>query len=256
MSNCGSKVGIGSCSTSTNCPDSMGCPSDRCPDFTIKRHDVKPPMRIAVSDCDGPLDLSETGLVLEANMWATGRLKTAITETDTEISLADNIGFEQAMVGDVVVLDRARSPERMEIIGFDENNGTISVRRGIDGTTTASAWKRGTSLRIFRVVNGVASIEMVTEDLTQEDGSVLRDQLTGTFLVYNFLPSDTCLAGCYWLEFKLIKMADTSASPSVISATPSLVGCQLGDGVEWVRRFPSDSEAFLIKIFNSPTAEI
>jgi hypothetical protein len=30
----------------------------------------------------------------------------------------------------------------------------------------------------------------------------------------------------------------------------------MGTGVEWVRRFPSDGEGFLIKIVDSPTMEL
>jgi hypothetical protein len=219
-------------------------------------------MRIAVSDCDGPLDLTEENLVLEVNMWAKGKLKAAITAEDTYFALADNIGFEQAMVGDIIVVDRARLPERMEVIGFDETNGFIQVNRGVDGTT-ASAWKKGTPIRIFRIVNGTASIETVTEDVTSEDGSV-STETTGTYLVYEWNSGDTCLPGCYWLEFKLLKIPGVSVlnTSSIIPSftpsnlTPTDFGCDLGVGVEWVRRFPTDSEAFLVKIIDSPTAEI
>jgi hypothetical protein len=30
-------------------------------------------------------------------------------------------------------------------------------------------------------------------------------------------------------------------------------GCVLGDGVEWIRKFPSDGEGFLIKVVDSAT---
>ena len=262
MSICGSTTGVPSpCAPTTNCPDGYGC-SDQCPDFTIKRYDIKPPMRIAVSDCDGPLDLTEENLVLEVNMWAKGKLKSAITADDTYFALADNIGFEQAMVGDTIVIDRARLPERMEVTGFDETNGFIQVNRGIDGTT-ASAWKKGTPIRIFRIIGGTAAIETVTDDAVQEDGTT-STITTGTYLVYEWNVNDTCLPGCYWLEYKLLKMAATismlsvSTTPSFTepSLTPVDFGCKLGDGVEWVRRFPTNSEAFLVKIVNSPTAEL
>jgi hypothetical protein len=118
MSVCGSKIGVPSSSTSSSCPDKFGCLPGVCPDLTIKRHDTKPPFRVSVADCDGPLDLQDESLVLEVNMWAKGRLKAAITDSDTYFALADNIGFEQIMVGDVIVCDRARLPEHMLVIGF------------------------------------------------------------------------------------------------------------------------------------------
>ena len=101
-----------------------------------------------------------TGLVLEANMWANGRLKKAITETDTSLSLADNIGFCQALPGDIIVMDRCRTPEQMLITGFDEDNYLIFVERGYN-MTEISNWKRGSKLRIFRLMNAPAITEMV-----------------------------------------------------------------------------------------------
>ena len=38
--------------------------------------------------------------------------------------------------------------------------------------------------------------------------------------------------------------------------TPADFGCGLGDGMEWVRRFPVDQEGFLINVVDSPTAEM
>jgi len=52
-----------------------------------------------------------------------------------------------------------------------------------------------------------------------------------------------------------VGFATPSIVPSFTSPTPSEVGCDIGSGVEWVRRFPSDGEGFLIKIVDSPTAE-
>ena len=259
----------GSCETqgSSGCVDKFGCPPDMCPDFVIKRHDTKPPFRVSVEDCDGALDLTDDTLVLEINMWARGKLKAAITNTDTFFALADNIGFCQAMVGDIIVMERVRSPEHMLVTGFDENNKLIRVQRGYNGTS-AVAWKKGTSLRIFRIMNGPAEIETVTADILQSDGTTLEDQVTGTFLVYEWNANSSCLPGCYWLEFKLLKMEVVEVNMMLVntasvipSFTPSTLsaedfGCILGDGVEWERRFPSGGEGFLIHIANSPTAEI
>ena len=261
---CNSSFGNG-CSTGTDtCPDKFGCSSSVCPDFTIKRHDTKPPLKVQIEDCDGPMDF--TDLVIEANMWAKAKLKTAITINDTYFALADNIGFEQVMMGDIIIMDRARLPEHMLVTGFDETNNLIRVQRGYNGTQISS-WKKGASLRIMKIMNATAESEMVFQDIIQIDGTTLTDQLTNSFLVYEWAAKDTCLPGCYWLEFKVLKMVTPLAESPLMVAdlvvpsftdpnlTPEDFGCTLGVGVESVRRFPSNSDGFLIKIHNSPTAE-
>lgn len=264
MSRCGTQIGCGS--TVSNCPDTFGCPPGIAPDFCIKRHDTRPAFKVSIEDCDGVFDLSDEDLVLEVNMWAKARLRRAITASDTYFALADNIGFEQAMVGDIIVMDRVRLPEHMLVTAFDETNKLIQVQRGYNGTQ-AQAWSKGSKMRIFRIMNGPAEIETVLEDVIQVDGTTARDQLVGTFLVFNWDANSTCLPGCYWLEFKLLKMEVSSLSiqatgVSIIpSFTPSTYssatfGCSLGSGVEWVRRFPSEGEGFLIRINESPTQEI
>lgn len=195
----------GGCQSQSSCLDKLGCPQDRCPDFVIRRHDTKPPLKILVEDCNGPFDLQ--GLVIEVNMWALARLKTSITAADTYFRLADDIGFEQIMVGDIIVFDRARLPERMLVTAFDETNKLVQVQRGYHGTT-ASAWGKGQMMRIFRVLNAPAQAEMVYQDIQQVDGTTERDVLVESYLVYEWEPEDTCLAGCYWLEFKVLKMID------------------------------------------------
>ena len=147
----GAQIGVPCPSSSNSCSNAFGCPSGVSPDFLIKRHDTKPPFKVAVEDCEGALDLSEDNLVLEVNMWANARLKAAITVTDTYFALKGNVGFEQAMVGDIIVMDRVRRPEHMLVTGFDEQNCLIQVQQAYNGTT-ASAWKRGTALRIFRIM--------------------------------------------------------------------------------------------------------
>ncbi|MHA2043753.1 MAG: hypothetical protein ACW99G_03105 [Candidatus Thorarchaeota archaeon] len=224
---------------------------------------------MAVEDCEGPFELDEDNLVAEVNMWANGKLRKSIANSDTYISLADNIGFEQAMVGDIIIMNQVRLPEHMLVIAFDEQNCLIQVQRGYNGTQ-ASAWKKGTGLRIFRLLDEPAEIELVRGDVIQDDGTTLEDQLTEAFLVYEWSAKSTCTPGCYWLEFKLLKFDDEvvitmmSATPGasiVPSFTPSTLsasdfGCVLGEGVEWCRRFPVCGEGFLIKINNTPTTEI
>ena len=336
------------------CVSKDGCPPDRCPDFLIRRHDTRPPFKVSLDDCDGPLDLQ--GLVIEVNMWALAKLKCKIVETDEYFPLADNIGFEQIMVGDIIVMDRARMPEHMLVTGFDEKNKLVRVQRGYRSTTPCE-WAKGQSMKIFRVLNGAAQAELVYEDLTNVDGTVDEDELTQAFVSYEWQPEDTCLPGCYWLEFKILKMIDAAfflpggiwvgnlhehtdgffytgtehtdssvrlsyhsatqsyrlpesttwtgathlqeektftgtvhndgsvvltqtgvstdgeisydedgvaalLNPSVTPSftdqelTPYYFNCILGEGVEWVRRFPTSGEGFLIKIENSPTSEM
>ena len=148
------------------------------------------------------------GLVIEVNMWALAKLKCNITDSETYFPLVDNIGFEQIMMGDIIVMDRVRMPERMLVTGFDEGNKLVRVQRGYHGTTP-SAWKKGDKMRIFRVLNAPAESELVYDDITEVDGSVTKDALTEAYLVYEWEPEDTCLPGCYWLEFKILKMIDT-----------------------------------------------
>lgn len=247
----------------TGCPDKFGCPPGVCPDFTIRRNDTKPVFKVSVEDCDGPLDL--TDLVLEATMWAKAKLKKAVAVDDNYFALADNIGFEQIMVGDIILVDRPRLPEKMLVLGFDETNSLVEVQRGYHGTTP-QVWKKGTPIRILKFSGAAAQTEMVYQDIIQIDGTT-KNELTDSLLVYQWGPNDTCLPGCYYLEFKLLKMAEEEvtvlATDEVVvpsftdpNLTPTDFGCGLGTGVDWVRRFPVEGEGFLIKITDSPTAEL
>lgn len=243
--------------TGNNCIDEYGCSSSSCPDFIIRRHDTKPDFKIKIEDCEGPLDV--TGLILEATMWARGKTKAAITNTDTSFGLADNIGFNQIMIGDVLIVDRPRLPEKMLVIGFDETNRLIEVERGYDGTT-AQDWKKGTPFRIMKFVSAAAQTEMVYQDILEIDGTTTEDVLIETYFIYPWNPGDTCLAGCYYLEFKLIKetVAGIMEKQEFIGdgMTPTDFNCGLADGIDWVRKFPLSSEGFLIKITESPSVEI
>lgn len=185
------------------CPAAGGCPPCVCPDLVLRRHDTKPPFRVSLTDCDGPVNME--GLVLEANMWARGRLRKALPAADTDFQFADQVGFNQVMVDDIIVMDRARKPEHMLVTGFDEDLFFVRVRRGYNGTTP-SAWRKAAPFRVFRVLNSPAVSELVFEDHEEVDGTVTRNVLAESFLVYEWRPEDTCLPGCYWLEFKLLKM--------------------------------------------------
>lgn len=189
------------------CIDKFGCPPGVCPTFTIRRHDTKPPLRIEITDGGEPMDLANR--VLEVNMWAKAKLKVSIQPTDTAIAFADGIGFEQVMAGDTIIMDRVRGPEHMLVTGFDEDARTVTVQRGWNGTNP-SAWKKGSKLRIFRVMNSPAETEMVYEDVEEIEGTISKDVLRASYFIYEWKPEDTCLPGCYWLEYKLIKMKDLS----------------------------------------------
>lgn len=202
----GINFNIKNTSTCGDCGSQCGnnC-SSGCPDFTIRRYDTRPSFKVSVEDCDGPMDLD--GLVVEASMWATAKLRDKLDADDVTFRLADNIGFAQAMIGDIILFDHPRQPEYLLVTGFDEEKNFIQVQRGYRGTT-ARAWKRGTKLRIFRFLNAPVSIELHIDDVSHPDGTTERDVLQAAYMVYDWNVGDTCLGGCYWLEFKLIKMLD------------------------------------------------
>jgi len=250
---CGSsQSGSSGCNSSSG-----GCPSDVCPDFIIKRHDTRPPFKVAIEDCDGSVDL--TGLVIEASMWAKSKLKKAITVSDTYFEVGDNNGFEQMMVGDIIIMDRVRLPEHMLITGFDEIDQIVEVQRGYNGTQI-SPWKKGNAMQIVKMMNAPAESEMILIDSVGEDGTIKKDTLTTSLLIYNWQPTDVCLPGCYYLEFKVIKMLDATstevaATTNSTPITPADYGCTTGLGVDWMRRYPVNSDGYLIQVVNSITAE-
>jgi hypothetical protein len=217
-------------------------------------------------------------------MWAKAKLKTSVAKTDIYFQLADNVGFGQCLAGDIIVVGgNPRTPEQMFVIGFDETQNLIEVQRGHNGTMPFS-YKRGTPLKLFRVLNSNGSTEMALTDVEQEGGATETDVITQSKLIYDWQPQDTCLPGCYYLELKLLKMvAGTTGSaislssphvsslsyshvlsyptlsgivPSVDFPNFSTLGCGPIPNVEWVRRFPADKEGYLVEIVNSPTSEI
>jgi len=233
------------------CPDSSGCCPGICPDFSIKRKDTIPAFKAAVEDCDGPLNLQGSRIILEANMWAKAKLKHKLEPETTEFALADNIGFYQVMIGDIIIMDRIRSPEHMLVTGFDEDNKLIQVERGYNGTNI-STWAKGSSMKIFKFINAPATIGTIREDITQPDGTT-ENVVTDTFLVYEWITADTCLPACYWLEFKAFEMEAPIVIPNEISYISTDVYHCNPLGVKWVRKFPVNGEGFLIQIIDSPT---
>jgi hypothetical protein len=190
----------------------MGCTQGSCPDFVIRRHDTKPDFRLAMEDCNGPMDLED--LVLEASMWAVGKIKNEIQVGDSYFALADNIGFNQIMVGDIILMDRCRTPEKMLVTAFDEANKLVQVQRAYGGTI-AQNWKKGSSLKIIKFMDAAAKIEMVYEDVLELDGTITENVIQESYFVYEWSASNTCLPGCYYLEFKLMQLTPTpSPTPS------------------------------------------
>lgn len=192
-----------SCESSCNSLDN--CPANVVPDFTIKRFDTNPSLRVQLSDCDGVMDVSDPNLVVEINMWTKSKLKKNITSTDTTIQFADNVAFNQILVGDIIYVDHPRSPEYMQISSIDEELKIITVLRSVNSTSSVS-WKKGTVFYIYRIISGIGSIETIHQDLISITGSVEKNQLIESNLVYDWSKNDTLTSGCYWLEFKLMKV--------------------------------------------------
>lgn len=227
-----SDIGVGCGSSAAGCSNSGSCPAP--PDFCIKRHDTRPAFSVAMSDCDGPVDLTEEGMVLEASMWFDAKLKSSITGSSDEIRFADDVGFDSVMEGDVIVTSRSRSPERMLVTSIDESARTMQVTRGHAGTT-AQSWDKGTGLRVFRFVDQPAGIESVIDNVESVDGTS-SEQLTDTLLTFNWTGEHTSMPGCYWFEFKILKMSPDAST------------------VEWVKRVPLAADGFMINIVDSPTS--
>lgn len=240
-----------------------------CPNIVIRRHDNKPPFKVTITGCSGPLEeLTDPLLIAEVNIWFNVKIKKDLTESQDYFALADNIGFNQIMINDIIVVDQVRRPERLKVVGFDEYNKYIKVERAIQNTELQKI-KKGTTLKVFRTIDAPAAIEIITGDLFKEDGTKTTNNLLYTNLVYNWQAKDTCTPGIFYLEFKIIKMIapelisdviETQSCNIIPSFTPSTLTlsdyyCSLGADIEWIRRFPTSSEGYIIKVFDSPTAE-
>jgi hypothetical protein len=220
-----------------------------CPDFTIKRHDTRPVFKVDITDCDEPVDL--TGLVIEASMWLNTKLKVNIDSSVTAIQFADNIGFEQINENTIIQIGDNRKFERMLIDYIDENTKTVYVFRGQLDTNSYS-FQKGSRIKLLRFLNAPAQAELEYKDIENLDGTISKNTLIRSTLIYEWQPDDTCFWGKYFLEFKVMEVQPIN-NP-VVSNIPNY-HCGLGAGVVWARRFPSDREGFIINIFDSPTAE-
>lgn len=226
------EIGVGCGGSADGCGGSGGC--SETPDFCIKRHDTRPAFRVSVSDCSGVLDLTDENLALEASMWFETKIKSAINQSATVISFADNIGFDQVLVGDLIVTDKVRNPENMVVSSIDELAKTVTVQRGQNGSA-AQPMARGASINIFRFTDSPAEIESVFGDITNVDGNV-TNELLDTFLVFNWEGNQTSLPGCYRMEFKLLRISPGTAD------------------VDWTKRFPLGSSGFVINVVDSATS--
>jgi hypothetical protein len=233
-----------------DCLNSNNC--DGCPEFTIKQHDTRPAFKVDILDCEQPIDLSD--LVIEASMWANAKLKTAITPASMTISFADNRGFEQINTDTIIQIGDGRLFERMLIDTINEEAKTVTVFRA-QMSTGAYNWKKGTKIKLLRFLNNPAVGELEYQDIENLDGTTQKDQLVRSTLSYEFKTGDTCMAGCYYLEFKIIKMNYELPDTDPVLISQIDYHCDNGTYVEWVRRFPSDREGFNIEVFGSPTAE-
>lgn len=222
-------LGVGCNGNSEDCSGGANCPGR--PDLCIKRNDTRPAFKMSVSDCDGAIDLTDENLLLEASMWFDSKLKSNIDNLTMNIQFADNIGFERILVGDLIVVNHPRSPEKMAVVSIDEAGKSVEVARAQEGTI-AQSWEKGTSLKVFRFVDEQAQIESLFEEVTDLDGSV-SEQLTDTFFVFNWTPSQTSMPGCYWIEFKLTK----------VTPGPG------GETVDWTKRFPT-SAGWLVNVID------
>jgi len=226
-------IGVGCGSTSEGCEGNGSCPVP--PDFCIKRNDTRPSFRVAMSDCDGPVDLTEEGIVVEASMWFDARLKSSIGSSSLSLKFADDIGFGSVKVGDVIVATHVRTPERMLVVSIDESTHEISVTRGYE-STDSRPWDKGVHLKVFRFRDEPAAVESVIETVDSIDGSS-SEELTDTLLVFEWTPDKTSMPGCYWFEFKVLKLAPAPGS---------------GD-LEWVKRVPLTPEGYMVNIVDSQT---
>lgn len=231
------EIGVGCGGSADGCGGSGDCL--KAPDFCIKRHDTRPSFKISVSDCDGVLDLTDENLALEASMWFEAKLKSNISNSATTIQFADNVGFDQISIGDVIVTSHPRNSEKMLVTAIDENVKSVSVQRGYSSTPSippmSQNWPKGTALKIFRFIDEPSEIESVFGDVTNLDGTTMNELLE-TFLVFNWEDVHTGLPGCYKMEFKLMRISPSTAE------------------VEWTKRFPLSSDGFFINVVDSATS--
>jgi hypothetical protein len=205
----------------------MAC-ADSKYDFIIKRNSTQPSLRLKVYDCDwSPIDLSK--FEITASMWANAKLKKDISDSDFEILLADNVGLNTVIPGDVILLKSSADHELVQVASIVDN--AIMVTRGYFETTAVS-WKKGTSIKIIKIMNSSATYDLVREDVIKLDGTKELNVLVESYLVYNWFVDDTRVPGEYYLEFKVI---ERNAQDEIISSS----------------KYPSEKEGVYLNILDN-----
>jgi hypothetical protein len=200
-----------------------GVPTN-CPNFVIKQHDTRPPFQVDITECEAPVDLQN--LVIEASMWATAKLKCNITAETAVIQFADNLGFQQINYDTIIQIGDGRLFERMLVDKINDMDNSVTVYRG-QMDTGAYPWKRGTNIKLIRFLNAPALGELVYQNVEELDGTIRPNVLTRSSLIYEWKPGDTCMAGLYIFEFKILKMnipPDPCASGDIIIITAPPIG--------------------------------
>jgi hypothetical protein len=160
-------------------------------------------------------------------MWSNAKLKKDINTLQQEILFANNTGFETVAVGSNLLLKASNSYETLVVTSVDSYYNTLTVNRAQLGTNALN-WKKGTVVKIIKFINSPATKELVNSTSLNMQGEE-ETTLAESYLVYNWLESDTSLPGDYLFEFKVTK---TNPDTQV---------------VEWSRKYPAEKEGIFVK---------
>lgn len=197
-------------------------------DFVIKRNSTQPSIRLKIYDCDmSPVDL--TNKEITVNMWSNAKLKKDIQDTDTEIFFADNVGLTTVIPDDILLLKNTSDHELIQVSEIIDN--TIMVERGYFDTTPLN-WKKGTNIKIIKIMNSSATYDLVREDVIKLNGTVEQNVLVESYLVYNWFVDDTRVPGEYYFEFKVV---EKNVDGEIISS----------------RKYPEEKEGILVNILDN-----
>lgn len=204
------------------------CNKNQNYDLIIKRNSTQPSVRYKIYDCDrSPIDLN--GKEITASMWSNARLKKDIDETDFEIVFLDNKGLLTVVPDDILLFKSSSNHELMQVSSIVNN--TIMVTRGYFDTTP-NIWKKGSSVKIIKIMNSSATYDLVKEDVMKLNGTVEKNVLVESYLVYNWFIDDTRVPGEYYFEFKVI---EKNEEDEIISS----------------RKYPEEKEGISINILDN-----
>lgn len=197
-------------------------------DFVIKRNSTQPSIRLKIYDCDmSPIDLSNKEIT--ANMWSNAKLKKDISNSESEILLADNIGLNTVVPEDILLLKSVSDHELVQVTEIVDN--TIIVERGYFDTTAVN-WRKGTNIKVIKIMNSGATYDLVREDVIKLNGTVEQNVLVESYLVYNWFLDDTRVPGQYYFEFKVVEKNEAG---EIISS----------------RKYPEEKEGILVNILDN-----